>query len=238
MPTLDLNPAWTTNTGTSNTQSGTFSPQANSLIIAVAMADSAAASITCTFSNSAGLSMADIGTIQIGSSGGACHACWMYTVSAQTNMTVTATWAGSGTTSGKGVKPITWLNTASAAAVTSQGAGVSGTNSISPSYNNTVNGSRGAGVAIDWNQLGVPASTDDETTLNLAGSISGLYAHKAADTSGVGTSVPINFDAAGTGTPAWAYKLFEILPAAGAASPNPRPPIIVPNWAVTRAANY
>lgn len=237
MPTLDLNPAWTTNTGTTNTQSGTFSPQANSLIIAMAMADSGASGITCVFTNSAGLTITDIGTIQIGTSGGACHACWMYTVAPQTNMTVTATWAGSGTTSGKGIKPTTWLNTASAAAVTSQGGGVSTTNAISPSYNSTVNGSRGAGIACDFNQLGVPTSTDDEITLNIAGAISGLYANKAADTSGVGTAVSLNFDASGTAAAAWSYKLFEILPAVSS-TPNPRPPIIVPNWAVTRAANY
>lgn len=220
---VDLDPAWTTNTGTSNTQSATFSPQAGSLIIAVACADSGTSGITCTFTNSAGLSVNAIGTIQIGGAGGACHAAWMYTSGAQTNMTVTATWAGTGTTSGKGVKPVTFTGTTDTAAVTSQAAANSTTNNISPSYNNTTDGSRGMGVGMDWNQLGTPTSTDTEVGFDISGAISGLSVYKAANTSGTGTSVSLNMDAATAAAASWAYKLFEILPAAGAAATSVPP---------------
>lgn len=225
---VDLDPAWTTNTGTSSTQSNTFSPQAGSLIVAVAAADSGTTSITCTFTNSAGLTVNPIGTIQIGTSGGAVHAAWMYTSGAQTNMTVTATWSGTGTTSGKGVKPTTFTGTTDTAAVTSQAASTSGTNNLTASYTNSTDGSRGMGVGVDWNQLGTPTSTDTETGFDIGGSVSGISVYKAANTSGTGQTVNINMDAGGSGAALWAYKLFEILPAAGAAATS-APPVRRPN---------
>lgn len=220
---VDLDPAWTTNTGTSNTVSNTFSPQAGSLIIATAVADSGTTSITCTFTNSAGLTVNPIGTIQIGSSGGACHAAWMYTSGAQTNMTVTATWSGTGTTSGKGVKPTTFTGTLTAAAVTSQAASTSATNNLTASYTNGTDQSVGMGVGCDFNQLGLPTSTDNEVGCDIAGAVSGISVYKAAATSGTAQTVNINMDAGGSGTAAWSYKLFEILPAATTSIPyNPQ----------------
>jgi hypothetical protein len=67
------------------------------------------------------------------------------------------------------------------------------------------------GSAIDFNSLGVPTSTDDELGYDTADS-SGLSVRKSANTATSGTSVGINFDAAGAGTPAWAYKTWEIYP--------------------------
>lgn len=226
---VSLDPAWTTNTGTSNTQSGTFSPIANSLIVAVACADSGTSSITCTFTNSAGLTVNPIGTIQIGASGGACHAAWMFTSGAQTNMTVTATWSGTGTTSGKGVKPTTFTGTLDTAAVTSQVAANSATNNLTASYTNGSDGSLGMGVGCDWNQRGLPTSTDTEVGFDLSGAISGISVYKAATTSGTGQTVNLNLDAGGSSAAAWSYKLFEILPAAGAAATSV-PPVHRPNW--------
>lgn len=216
---VDLDPAWTTNTGTSNTQSATFSPQAGSLILAVACTDCDTGTITCTFTSSVGgLSWTDIGTVQVGTSGGACHAAWSYTASAQTNMTITATWSGVGTTRGKGVKPVTFTGTTDTSAVTSQAQSTSGTNNLTVSYTNGTDGSRGMGVGVDWNQLGTPTSTDTEVGFDIGGAISGLSVYKAANTSGTGQTVNINMDAGGAGAALWAYKLFEILPAAGAAA--------------------
>lgn len=222
-----LDPAWTTNTGTSNTQSATFSPVAGSLIVAVACADSGTTSITCTFTNSAGLTVNTIGTIQIGTSGGACHAAWMYTSGAQTNMTVTATWAGTGTTGGKAVKPVTFTGTIDTSAVTTRAAANSGTNNLTASYANGTDQSLGMGVGCDFNQLGTPTSSDTEIGFDISGAISGVSVYKAATTSGTGQTVNLNLDAGGGGGAAWSYKLFEILPAAVAAASAP--PIRRPN---------
>jgi hypothetical protein len=155
-------------------------------------------------------------------------------------MTVTATWAGSGTTSGKGVKPTTFLGTltTAATAVVSQGGGTSGTNNFSPTYNNTVDQSVGMGVGTEWNQLGTPTSTDTEQGFDIAGAISGLSVFKASPTSGTGVSVALNMDAGGSGAALWAYKLWEIIPSGGAAA-NPKAPwIVAPSWAVQRSVNY
>ena len=94
---------------------------------------------------------------------------------------------------------------------------------------NGTDGSRGMGVGMDWNQLGTPTSTDTEVGFDISGAISGASVYKAADTSGTGNTVSLNFDAGGAGTAAWAYKLFEILPAAGAAATSV-PPVHRPNW--------
>ncbi|MEQ1876816.1 MAG: hypothetical protein ABL958_09220 [Bdellovibrionia bacterium] len=94
--------------------------------------------------------------------------------------------------------------------------GTSTTNNYtSTTYTSTVSNSRGFGVATDGNVLGTPASTDTEDAGTSAGQISFLSAYKASDTGSSGSSVSLNFDAAGASAAAWNWITFEVKPAAG-----------------------
>jgi hypothetical protein len=96
------------------------------------------------------------------------------------------------------------------------GEGSDTTNNITPTaYNSTVNNSRGIGCATDWNQLGLPTSTDTEDAADYAGAISVISLYKAADTPTSGTGVSMNFDGGGAGAAAWNWVAIEIKPAAG-----------------------
>jgi hypothetical protein len=214
---VDLDPAWTTNSGTSATTSAAFSPQANSLIVISASCDSGTGTITCTFTDSVGLSWTPIGTVQTGTSGGSAAAAWAFTASAQVGMTVTATWSGSGVTSDKGVKPTTLTGTLTAAAIGAASQNNSTTNNLTVSYTNTADGSRGMAVGTEWNALGLPTSTDTEQGYHTA-NVDGISVYKAANTSGTSQTVNINLDAGGSGAALWSYKVFEVLPAAGGAA--------------------
>jgi hypothetical protein len=69
------------------------------------------------------------------------------------------------------------------------------------------------GCGTDWNQTGVPVSTDVESGADYAGSISVMSAYKAADHASGSQS--IQFDP--VGTPSGNVVILEILAAAGAA---------------------
>jgi hypothetical protein len=212
---VDLDPAWTTNSGTNAVTSATFSPAANSLIIVPSVCDSGTGSITCVVTDSVGLTWTPIGTAQVGTGGGTVAASWAFTSASHAGMTVTATWSGSGTTSTKGVKPVTYTGTASTSAVVSKAQSTSTTNNLSVNVTNTNNGCRMVATGIEWNALGLPTSTDTAVAFHSAGNIDGISVYKAANTSGTGQTVTLNFDAGSTGAAAWSYKIFEIVPAGG-----------------------
>lgn len=218
MPTLSLDPAWNSNTGTNSVACTAFSPTAGSLIVIEAIADSGATGITASIVDSVGLTWTAIGTVQDGTSGGASMAWWAYTASAQTGMTATVTWAGTGTTNTKAIKPVTWTGTASVAAVITKAQAASATNALTVNVTTTNTGCRISGCAIDWNALGSPTSTDTIVAFHAATAISGASVHKAADSGSAGASVGLNFDAFGAAAPDWGYKVYEIVPAAGAAA--------------------
>lgn len=221
---VSLDPAFNTTTSGAGLASTAFSPVANSLIVVAACTDSATGAITCTFTNSAGLTFTKIGTEQVGSSGGAVCCAWAFTASSQTNMTVTGTWAGTGTTSGKGIKPTTFTGTLSASPIGTPVQGNSATNNLTVSFTNTVDQSLGFAAGTEFNALGLPTSTDTEQAFHLGASVDGISAYKAALASGTGQTVNLNLDAGSTGTAAWSYMTFEIKPAASTATSLATPP--------------
>jgi hypothetical protein len=90
------------------------------------------------------------------------------------------------------------------------------TNNWSPNtYTSSVNNSRGFAVAVEWNALGAPVSTDTESAGHNGSSMSWLSAYKAADTATSGTVVTFNFDASGAAAAQWRAIAFEIRPAEG-----------------------
>ena len=209
-PVLDLDPAWAGPATANPLSSAPFSPVANSLIIVDAHLDTSTPSETATITDSVGLTWTAIGTTQRGGSGGFATAWWAFTATARTNMTVTVNWSISGTN--KTVKVRTFTGTATTSAVLSKAQGASATNNLTVNVTNTNDNARIAGSAIEWTAAGLPTSTDDEVGYHLGGAISGLSVHKAANTSGTGVSVPLNFDGGGTGSTDWAYKVYEIVP--------------------------
>lgn len=218
---VGLDPAFTTAASGQALATTAFSPAANSLIIAVASCDSGTGTITCAFTNSAGLTFTKIGTEQVGSSGGAVCTAWAFDSAGHTNMTVTGTWTGTGTGGGKGIKPTTFTGTASVSPIGTPVQNNSATNNLTVSFTNTVDQSLGFAAGTEFNALGLPTSTDTETGYHLSTSVDGISVYKAALTSGTGQTVQLNLDAGSTGTAAWSYITFEILPAAGTAVSDP-----------------
>lgn len=210
---VDVDLAWATagNSSAVGLGSGSFSPAAGSLIIVEAQADGTGSPPTWTITDDLGspLDYTEIGTVQEGSAGGFVRAWWAYTTSAQTGMTVSVDF---GNNNAKAVKVTTYTGAANAAPV-SKAAQQSGTNNTTVTVTNTYAGGLIAGSGIDWNANGTPASTDTDTGYNIASLISGTSVRKAATTGSAGQSVGLNFDAAGTGTPIWAIKVWEIIPA-------------------------
>lgn len=156
-----------------------------------------------------------------GSTGGTC-AIWTAVTSSAVARTVTATASGTGTANGISVKcyVVTGADTTTPTGTTASGA--SQVNSTTTTaYVSTVNNSRGFVAATEWNELGVPTSTDTGDGADVTGQIAVLSAFKAADTATSGTSVSFNLDAAGAGTPDWTYAALEILPGAGAPAAVP-----------------
>lgn len=224
---LGLDPAWTTGTATTIV-SAAFSPVANSLIIVASQIDATSAP---TISDSVGLTWTAIGTAQAASAGGRAMAWWAYTATARTNMTVSVNWSSGAT---KSIKVVTWTGTASASAVISKAQNTSTATPLNIGVTTTNDGCRIAGTALDWNARGGPTSSDDEVSYTVTNAISGTTAHKATNSSGVGTSVTLNI-VKGTVNPSaadWAYKVYEIVPAVGGASSVTLTPATVTSSAV------
>ena len=216
-----LDPAFTTATTGSAVTTAGFSPVANSLIVAVASTDSGTGTITVVFSDSVGLSWTEILPEQTGTGGGTVSAAWAYTTPSQSGMTVTTTWTGTGTSGGKGVKVTTFTGAHSTVPIGASSRGTSATNNLTVSYTNTVDGSLGMAAGTEFNALGLPTSTDTETAYHIASTVDGISVYKAATSSGTGNTVNLNLDAGSTGTAAWSYFVFELLPAAVAAASDP-----------------
>lgn len=137
-------------------------------------------------------------------------AIWTAPVAASSAMTVTATWSFANY-GGLKVFVVTGADTASP--VGAIGEGSSATNNITPTvYTSTVANSRAFGIAADWSGLGSPSSTDTGFPYHIASHASGIAVHKAANTTSAGSTVTLNFDAAGSSSPTWNWVAVEIVP--------------------------
>lgn len=214
---IGVDGAWSAAVTTAASVTPTFSPAAQSLVILEFQHDYNAADADGTFtpSNSGTpLTWNAIGAKQAGVSGnGQVMAWWAWNDTAQTNITATVTVSVGLTTRNKTVKVTTWTGTSITGAVVSKTAGSSSTNDTVVTVTTSNKNSRIMGTALDFLALGLPTSTDDENAYNHAGD-SGMSVRKSANTGTSGTSVTLDFDAAGTGTPNWSYKVWEIIPAA------------------------
>ncbi|GAA1015864.1 hypothetical protein Aple_010580 [Acrocarpospora pleiomorpha] len=81
-------------------------------------------------------------------------------------------------------------------------------------YLNTVRGSRGIAACHDWNNLGLPSSTDEESAAVISGAQAVCHIIKANNTDAdPGAQVTFNVDAAGSGAPFTKLCWAELLPA-------------------------
>lgn len=204
--------------------SASFTAPTNSVLVCCVSADTngSSADITISVSDSGGLTWSNRVEMDPGTAGAeAGHASiWraVQTSSASRTVSVRRT-AGDGSTNRISAKVyvVTGADTATPDGTT--GSGHSTTNNITPNvYTSTVNNSRGFGCGTDWNQLGLPTSTDTEDADDYASHISVISLFKAADTATSGTTVTMNFDAGGTGAAAWNWVAYELKPAAGGGS--------------------
>jgi hypothetical protein len=119
---------------------------------------------------------------------------------------------------------VTGVNTAAPVGAVSEGS--STTSNITPTViTTTVDGSWTIGGASDWAGSGVPTSSDTGAGFNDAtsGVLSGIAVRKSAASSGVGTSVTLNFNG-GASTRQWNYAAVEIMPALAASL---GPPLVI-----------
>jgi hypothetical protein len=229
---VENDPAWVTAGGGSavGLNSASFNTSANSLIVVQAHVDgTGGAPGGWTIGDSLGNSLPwiEIGTVQQAGSGGYIRVWSAFVAAAQTGITANVDFQ---TNNAKAVKVTTYLGTDPAKPPIQKFSGSSATNNLTQNVTNTYAGGWIAGSALDWNALGTPASVDTAQTYNLTSLISGLSAREPAPTMLAGQTVGLNFDAAGSGTPDWAVKIFEIVPLIPVASAQAAPQIgqIVP----------
>lgn len=227
---LGLDPAWVTGTATTIV-SAAFSPVADSLIIVESHLDGATAP---TISDSVGLTWTAIGTPQSATAGGRVAAWWAYTAVARTNMTVSVAWASAAT---KSIKVKTWTGAATSSSVISKLQSTSAVTPLNLNVSTTNDGCRISGSALDFNARGGPTSSDSSLNYHVTNLISGIAVHKAANSSGVGTSVTLNIVKGTVAAQAadWGYKVWEIVPAA--ASTTPVSSDLDLRWAVSTQVN-
>ena len=207
--------------------SASFTAPANSVIVACVSADTNGSSdnITISVSDSGGLTWTNRVEMDPGDAGAeAGHASIftaVQTTSASRTVSVRRT-AGNGSSGRISCKVYVVTGADTTTPTGNTGENHSTTNSITPNaYTSSVNNSRGFGCGCCWNQLGTPTSTDTADGADYAAQISVVSLFKAADTTPNGSTVTMNFDAAGTGTAAWNWVALEILPGAAAADPYP-----------------
>jgi hypothetical protein len=150
-------------------------------------------------------------TAEAGSSSGQIAIYTAPNATAQSGITVTM--SVDNVTSFAALKVLTITGAELSNPVGATGEGSSTTNNVTVNaYTSTVQYSRGFGAAHDWQGLGTPTSSDDEETFNSANVLSGMTIWKGAKTDTSGSTVTLNLDAAGTGTPKWLWVAVEILP--------------------------
>lgn len=195
-------------------------PSSAVLVACVSSNTTPAGNPTLTVSDSGGLTWGAAKVLRQQSEGGGSTggttAIFGAVTASSTSRTVTATASVAGTANGISVKVyvVTGADTANPYGATAEGASQVN-NTTTTGYNSTVNNSRGFACGTEWNELGVPTSTDTGDGADVTGAIAALSCFKAADTATSGTSVTFNLDAAGAGTPDWTWVALEILPAAG-----------------------
>jgi hypothetical protein len=208
--------------------SDAFSPPANSLLVCAVMIDHGGAELstplTVTNSGTARTwtSAAKRTYTESGNTYAHAELFIAQNPTAQTNITVTCSYAGSGSTFAWSQAIDVWTGHNTTTALGATGEGNSTTNSITPNaLTTTANGSRVIGFGVDWQQLGVPTTTDQSNaTFNVASWESGILLSKSADTATSGTVVTLNFDAGGTAAAGWAWVAMEIMAAAGGGDPG------------------
>lgn len=149
----------------------------------------------------------------------------IYTAPVTTGASMTVTGGNGGTTDEQiAVKVYALTGCDLASPVGATGEGSSTTNNITPTaYTSTATGSRAIGCASEWNALGAPVSTDDESSFHIAMAVSGTAVIKAANSGASGSSITLNFDGFGTGGAAWNWCAVEIKPATVTTSLPPLP---------------
>jgi len=190
-----------------------FNPPNNSLLVACVMSNSnTGQNITITMSNN-GSAVTWTNQVErdLGDGGAVRGHASIWTTpltTGRTGMTVTATSnTGSG---GIGMKVFVITGHDTSSPIGAVGEGSSTTNNITPNaLTTTVNAVRVLGCAGDWNDLGLPTTTDTGYAFNASG-YDGIAVHKAADTASAGTTVTLNFDAGGTGAPEWNWVAVEV----------------------------
>jgi len=220
---VEADTAWATAGGGSavGLNSPSFSCSANSLIVCEAQVDgTGGAPGGWTIGDSLGnsLNWIEIGTVQQGGSGGYVRVWSAFTTSAQSSITANVDFQ---TNNAKAVKVTTYLGTDPNTPPISQFAGTSATNDATPSVTNTYAGGWIAGSALDWNALGTPTTADQGKGYNVTSLISGISVRETSQRMAGGATVPLDFNAAGTSTPDWAIKMWEIVPVPLPATDSP-----------------
>ncbi len=198
-----------------NVTTASFTPPSNSLLVVAVSADTHSSSdITVAVSDSASGSWTQAVQRGYSSPGGwAGHvSIWYSEVASGTSRTVSVRrTSGIGGTNRISFMTYIVTNYYVGSPIGATAGGADGVNNITPTaYSSTEPNSRGFAVAVDWNALGTPTSTDTANAAHYASEVSVMSVFKASNTATAGTSVNFNFDAAGTSTASWNWVAAEI----------------------------
>lgn len=130
---------------------------------------------------------------------------WTASVTTSASMTVNASNGAA-----RGLIKVWVVTGASHVGVTGTGTSTADPATVN-AYTSTLDGSRGFAFVSDYNVMGVPTSTDDEEGSSFPSFASQMVVSKAANTSGVGTTVQFNLDAPSS-SPSWEWLAVEIVP--------------------------
>lgn len=212
---IATSPAAVTNNGNATTAS--FSPGANTLLVAMvaASADNAAPTVS-------GGGLTWTRRVQRHPDAFAYVEIWTAPCAAgASNITVTGTVDSSFPFCALKVDVVTGASLSTPAGNT--GNNTTTTNNATVNgYTSSQAGSRGWCVALDYGQNTAPTSTDDETSWGGGGvGMAGMSIRKAANTATSGETVTFNLDSAAAGAVDWHWAALEIKPASVDASATP-----------------
>ena len=213
--TVDNSIARVSSDGGASAAVGPFNAVSGQLILATGQLDqNSQPYVAATISND-GAALTWTNIVNNGAADSATVACWYtHLTGDRSNLTVTLT-RGNTDSDSPSLKIYLLSGHDSSTILGASTASTSTTNNLTTASITPQTSGTGFGVGADYNELGLPSSSDltNTSTFDTSGDIAGISGYKAL-TSGVGATC--NLDAFGGSAAAWRYAWFEIRVAAGA----------------------
>ena len=218
--TVDNSLGRTSSDGGAATSVGPFNAVSGQLILATGQLDqNSQPYVAATISND-GAALTWTNIVNAGAADSASVACWYTHLSAdRTNLTVTLT-RGNADGDSPSLKIYLLSGHDTSTILGASTTNTSTTNNLTTASITPQTSGTGFGVGADYNELGLPSSSDltNTSTFDTSGDISGISGYKVLT---VSVGATCNLDAFGSSAAAWRYAWFEIRVAASTSTDPP-----------------